>query len=353
MACSQYEYVKKFENSLILMPNTYIVVRIDGKGFTKFTQANNFQKPNDKKGLNLMNKAAEVVMKTFAEICLAYGQSDEFSFVFSKSAQLYQRRADKIISCLVSCFTSAYVMNFELIMEQKCNEIPMFDGRAVCYPDFKNLRDYLSWRQVDCHINNLYNTCFWNMVLIGGKTNQEAQNILKDTDMEKHAEIIGTEGYMAPELYKKKHYCPKSVDIFASGVLLFCLVCGRPPFVKATDQIILVCNSQNSIFVPIKCLDELVQLTFDFYKQINSYCKSTQKQITSLSREINLDLDKRKLQYDNFNNNVLQFSFNNSNKIEKQNECEQGVIYEPAIGTEQLEFEDNYYDYNYTINLSQ
>ena len=30
----------------------------------------------------------------------------------------------------------------------------MFDGRAVCYPDTPTLRDYLTWRQVDTHINN-------------------------------------------------------------------------------------------------------------------------------------------------------------------------------------------------------
>lgn len=42
--------------------------------------------------------------------------------------------------------------------------IPMFDGRIVCYPTNKNIRDYLSWRQVDCHINNLYNTTFWTLV---------------------------------------------------------------------------------------------------------------------------------------------------------------------------------------------
>ena len=68
--------------------------------------------------------------------------------------------------------------------------MPMFDARAVCYPDFKNLRDYFAWRQVDCHINNLYNTCFWNMVQVGGKSNQEAQIILKDTFSDQKNEIL-------------------------------------------------------------------------------------------------------------------------------------------------------------------
>lgn len=31
---------------------------------------------------------------------------------------------------------------------------PVFDGRAVCYPNLAVLRDYLAWRQADAHINN-------------------------------------------------------------------------------------------------------------------------------------------------------------------------------------------------------
>ncbi|KAL4473667.1 hypothetical protein ABPG74_022531 [Tetrahymena malaccensis] len=190
MACSQYEYVKKFETYQTLLPNTYIVVRIDGKGFTKFTANHNFEKPNDKRGLDLMNKAAESVMETFNEIMLAYGQSDEFSFVFKKDAELYQRRTEKIVSCLVSCFTAAYAMHFSDYFNVKPSFLPMFDARAVCYPDFKNLRDYLNWRQVDCHINNLYNTCFWTMVQKGNMTPQKAQEILKDTLSDRKNEIL-------------------------------------------------------------------------------------------------------------------------------------------------------------------
>ena len=36
MANSKYEYVKAFEEVKTLLPNTYIVVRIDGRGFHKY-----------------------------------------------------------------------------------------------------------------------------------------------------------------------------------------------------------------------------------------------------------------------------------------------------------------------------
>lgn len=40
-----------------------------------------------------------------------------------------------------------------------------------------NLRDYLSWRQADVHINNLYNTCFWNLVQKKNMTTHEVTKI--------------------------------------------------------------------------------------------------------------------------------------------------------------------------------
>jgi tRNA(His) guanylyltransferase len=38
----------------------------------------------------------------------------------------------------------------EFFPNKDLNELPYFDGRAVCYPRAKIVRDYLAWRQVDC-----------------------------------------------------------------------------------------------------------------------------------------------------------------------------------------------------------
>ncbi|EGR30847.1 protein kinase domain protein [Ichthyophthirius multifiliis] len=58
---------------------------------------------------------------------------------------------------------------------------------------------------------------------------------IKDTDA-KFDKYMGTQGYMAPEIEKKTPYQGQKVDIFASGVLLFCIVVGIPPFFKATEN---------------------------------------------------------------------------------------------------------------------
>ena len=168
MAQSKFEYTRKFEADDRLLPNAWIVVRIDGKGFHKFSDNHKFAKPNEKAALDLMNKCAVNVMTEFNEILLSYGQSDEYSFVFRPDTGVYSRRRDKIVTNIVSLFASSYVFHWtEYFPDKKLIYPPSFDGRAVLYPSIKNMRDYLSWRQADCHINNLYNTVFWTLVQKG------------------------------------------------------------------------------------------------------------------------------------------------------------------------------------------
>lgn len=45
---------------------------------TRFSERHQFEKPNDRRALDLMNKCAETVMTEIHDIILAYGQSDEY-----------------------------------------------------------------------------------------------------------------------------------------------------------------------------------------------------------------------------------------------------------------------------------
>ncbi|VDO16740.1 unnamed protein product, partial [Rodentolepis nana] len=113
------------------------------------------------------------------------------------------------MTTVASLFASTYVFEWPNYMTgTKLLYPPAFDARVVLYPTTKNLRDYLAWRQVDCkclmpsnkvlyivlwefsptlfffsaystgHINNLYNTCFWNLVQRGGLTPADAEKRL-------------------------------------------------------------------------------------------------------------------------------------------------------------------------------
>eukprot|EP00794_Sanderia_malayensis_P020376 gene20376-22385_t len=191
MAKSKYEYVKKFEEKDSCLPNCWIVVRIDGHNFHKFSSEHCYEKPNDKRALDLMNSCAVEVMKEFRDIEIAYGQSDEYSFIFKRKTTQFSRRKSKLITNIVSLFSSSFVFNWKNFFPDKDMIYPpSFDSRAVIYPSLENIKDYLKWRQADCHINNLYNTCFWNLVLHGGMTNKEAESRLKDTLSGEKNEIL-------------------------------------------------------------------------------------------------------------------------------------------------------------------
>ncbi|KAG0740621.1 hypothetical protein G6F57_005833 [Rhizopus arrhizus] len=193
MANSKYEYVRQFELADNLLPSTWLVVRIDGRGFHRFSQSHQFEKPNDRRSIDLMNRCAIEVMKDIKDIILAYGQSDEYSFVLPKSTNLYSRRASKISSTIVSLFASNFVMHWSTYFkEDKLQYAPCFDSRTICYPNDQVLKDYLSWRQADCHINNLYNTTFWTLVK-SGMTETEAEARLRGTFSKDKNEILFSE----------------------------------------------------------------------------------------------------------------------------------------------------------------
>lgn len=99
--------------------------------------------------------------------CVAAYKFIEFAFHYNYYS--------KIMTTISSFFAASYVFHWtSCFPDTPLLYPPTFDGRVVLYPSPSNLRDYLSWRQADCHINNLYNTCFWALVH-SGLTTVEAQ----------------------------------------------------------------------------------------------------------------------------------------------------------------------------------
>lgn len=210
MAKSRFEYVKQFERENFLLPQTYIVIRVDGKGFHKFSEHYQFEKPNDLRALTVMNKTAFTMLAQFPDILLAYGDSDEYLFLLRRDCELFERREMKLVSTFASYMSVNYVLQWNAEFPEKPigrERIPTFDARAVTYPNFDTVKDYFSWRQVDCHINNLYNTAFWSLIQKCGMTATESENYLKGTLSSDKNEILfskcGINYNNEPEIFKK------------------------------------------------------------------------------------------------------------------------------------------------------
>uniref|UniRef100_A0A2K5NCT1 Probable tRNA(His) guanylyltransferase n=1 Tax=Cercocebus atys TaxID=9531 RepID=A0A2K5NCT1_CERAT len=194
MAKSKFEYVRDFEADDTCLAHCWVVVRLDGRNFHRFAEKHNFAKPNDRRALHLMTKCAQTVMEELEDIVIAYGQSDEYSFVFKRKTNWFKRRASKFMTHVASQFASSYVFYWrDYFEDQPLLYPPGFDGRVVVYPSNQTLKDYLSWRQADCHINNLYNTVFWALIQQSGLTPVQAQGRLQGTLAADKNEILFSE----------------------------------------------------------------------------------------------------------------------------------------------------------------
>lgn len=63
--------------------------------------------------------------------------------------------------------------------------------------------------------------------------------------------VLGTEGYMAPEINAKQPYKGEQVDLFAAAIILFIMYAGSPPFSKAVPgdpYYKLIAQEKNDVF---------------------------------------------------------------------------------------------------------
>ncbi|TGJ85939.1 hypothetical protein E0Z10_g2795 [Xylaria hypoxylon] len=166
----------------------------------------NFEKPNDRRALDLMNAAAKAVVTELPDIIIAYGVSDEYSFVLHKTSTLFERRASKLITTIASTFTSYYVYLWSTYFPDAplSSPLPSFDGRAV-----------------DCHINNLYNTTFWSLIQLGGFDAFEAEKFLAGSLSADKNEILFSKFKInynnEPEIYKKGSVVFRDYELVEPG----------------------------------------------------------------------------------------------------------------------------------------
>jgi len=75
----------------------------------------------------------------------------------------------------------------------------------------------------------------------------------------------GTPSYMAPEILMKKPYHPGPADVWALGVLLFILLCGKFPYKGRTDRELLTRMRINDLKFPDNISDEVKTLIRKMY----------------------------------------------------------------------------------------
>ena len=84
-----------------ILPNMYIVARIDGRSFTKLTkEVHKFKAPFDERFRDLMVETVKHLMNCGFNVIYGYTESDEISLLFNHNEIAFGRKTRKFISIL-------------------------------------------------------------------------------------------------------------------------------------------------------------------------------------------------------------------------------------------------------------
>jgi len=151
-----------------ILPNLYVIARLDGRGFTKLTkEQHDFKRPFDSRFRDLMVDATSHLFHVGFRVIYAYTQSDEISLLFHLEEDSFNRKERKFNSILASEVSSKFSLGL--------GAVASFDCRLSLLPNQSEVVDYFRWRQEDAKRNALNAYCYWHLRDIGTKPDKAAE----------------------------------------------------------------------------------------------------------------------------------------------------------------------------------
>lgn len=153
-----------------VLPNIYMVARLDGRNFTRLTKnTHKFEAPFDEKFRDYMISTVEHLMNCGFKVIYGYTQSDEISLLLDIAENTFNRKLRKLNSVLASEASAKFSL---LLQDMGC-----FDCRISQLPNVELVVDYFRWRQQDAHRNSLSAHCYW-CLRRDGKSARKATSIM-------------------------------------------------------------------------------------------------------------------------------------------------------------------------------
>ena len=144
--------MKNYEakHKTFLEPQTYTIIRLDGKAFHTFTKK--FDKPFDLDIQYTMSESMKTLLKEIPGSRIGYTQSDEISILltdFDKptTQQWYGGNIQKMTSVSASILTLAFNTRIST------SDSAYFDSRVFTLPTKSEVMNYFKWRKDDCNRN--------------------------------------------------------------------------------------------------------------------------------------------------------------------------------------------------------
>jgi tRNA(His) guanylyltransferase len=169
------------ETSRRLLPLLPVIVRIDGKNFSRFTEG--LERPYDPRLSELMVATTRYLVTESNALC-GYTQSDEISLLLYsdeiKSQIFFDGKIQKINSVLAS-MTAAYFNHHKaLALPSKREELANFDSRVWSVPTRVEAANVFLWRERDATKNSISMAAreHYSHQELLGKSSNEIQEML-------------------------------------------------------------------------------------------------------------------------------------------------------------------------------
>ena len=165
--------MRVYEQSIdqVLLPEMYLVARLDGNRFTRLTkEICHFEAPFDIKFRDMMVETVKDLMNYGFRVIYGYTESDEISLLFHPDEDTFGRKVRKYNSILAGVASASFSTNI--------GQHSIFDCRMIPLPTLERVQDYFQWRQEDAHRNALSSHCYW-MLRKQGKSAAEATQMLE------------------------------------------------------------------------------------------------------------------------------------------------------------------------------
>lgn len=234
--------MKRYEaaSDAVFMRRVPVIVRVDGKGFSRWIKKANFEKPFDKQMAGAMQDTMQHVAENVEGCVFGYTQSDEMTFVLRndqsfESEPWFGNRQQKIVSVISSMVTAYFNDCFDGM------PYAYFDARAFTVPDLDEAANCLVWRQQDATKNSISMASYYGIgqkigkgaarkALHGLNGNQQQELLFQETGQNwnyyptwckrgaacyrKLTQFYGIDGGMTGSYERKKWIVDKEIPVF-------------------------------------------------------------------------------------------------------------------------------------------
>jgi tRNA(His) guanylyltransferase len=139
-----------------ILPDMYIVARIDGRSFTRLTkEVHQFNAPFDERFRDLMVETVKHLMSCGFNVIYGFTESDEISLLFDYNESAFSRKTRKFLSILAGEASAKF--------SSLLGDVGAFDCRLSELPNKQLVIDYFRWRNEDAHRNALNAHCYWRL----------------------------------------------------------------------------------------------------------------------------------------------------------------------------------------------